>query len=36
MKRRAIEKMSKALLETMEQRQTDAREALEGQGHGKH
>jgi len=36
MKLRAIQKTSKALLETMEQRQTEAREALEGQGHGKH
>ncbi len=36
MKLRAIPKTSKALLETMEQRQTNAREALEGQGHGKH
>ena len=36
MKLRAIQKTSKALLETMEQRQADARQALEGQGHGKH
>jgi hypothetical protein len=36
LKLRAIQKMSKALLETMEQPQTDAREALEGQGHGEH
>ena len=36
MKLRAIQQTSKALLEPMEQRQTDTREALEGQGHGKH
>ena len=36
MKLRAIQQTSKALLEPMEQRQTDPREALEGQGHGKH
>jgi hypothetical protein len=36
MKFGVIPKASKALLETMEQRQTDAREALEGQNHGKH
>src|SRR5665647_1992259 len=34
MKLRAIHKTSKALLETMEHRRTDTREALEGQGHG--
>jgi hypothetical protein len=36
MKLRAIHKTSKALLETTEQRRTDPRQALEGQGHGKH
>ena len=36
MKVRAIHETSKALLETMEQRQRDTREALKGQGHGKH
>src|ERR1035437_4823232 len=36
MKLPAMHKTSKALLETMEQRQTDTRQALEGQGHGKH
>jgi hypothetical protein len=36
MKLRAIQKTPNALLETMEQRQTDTRKALEGQGHGKH
>ena len=36
MKLRAILKESKALMETTEQRQTNTREALEGQGHGKH
>jgi hypothetical protein len=36
MKVRAIHETSKALLEIMEQRQTDTREALKGQGHGKH
>ena len=36
MRLRAIHKTSKVLLETMEQRQTDARQGLEGQGHGKH
>ena len=36
MKLRAIQQTSKALLEPMGQRQTDTREALEGQGHGKH
>jgi len=36
MKLRAIHKTPKALLETTEQRQTDPRQALEGQGHGKH
>ena len=35
-KLRRIQKMSKALSETMEHRQKDAEEALEGQGHGKH
>jgi hypothetical protein len=35
-KLRAIQKTSKALLQTMEQHQMDAREALEGQGYGKH
>ena len=34
MKLRAIQKTSKALLEIMEHRGTDPREALEGQGHG--
>jgi hypothetical protein len=32
----AIHKTSKALLETMEHRRTDPRQALEGQGHGKY
>jgi hypothetical protein len=36
MKLRATHKTSKVLSETMEQRQTDTRQALEGQGHGKH
>jgi hypothetical protein len=36
MKLQAIHKTSKALLETTEQRQTDTRQALKGQGHGKH
>ena len=36
MKLQAMHKTSKVLLETMEQRQTDTRQALEGQGHGKH
>ena len=36
MKFLARQKTSKALLEIMEQRQTDARVALEGQNHGKH
>jgi hypothetical protein len=36
MKLLAIQKTSKALPETIEQRQTGTREALEGQGHGKH
>ncbi len=36
MKLRAIHKTSKALLENTEQRQADPRQALEGQGHGKH
>jgi len=36
MKLRATHKTSKALLDTTEQRQTDTRQALEGQGHGKH
>jgi hypothetical protein len=35
-KLRAIQKTSKALLETTEHHQTDTRQALEGQGHGKH
>ena len=36
MKLRAILQTSKALLETTEHRRTDTRQALEGQGHGKH
>jgi len=36
MKLRATHKTSKALPETTEQRQTDTRQALEGQSHGKH
>jgi len=36
MKLLAIQKTSKALPETIEQRQMGTREALEGQGHGKH
>ncbi len=36
MKLRAIQKTSKALPETTEQRRTDPRQALEGQVHGKH
>ncbi len=36
MKLRAMQKTSKALLETMEQRQTAGREEQESQGHGKH
>jgi hypothetical protein len=36
MKLRAIHKTPKALMETTEHRQTDPRQALEGQGHGKH
>ena len=36
MKLREIPKTSKALLVTMEQRQMEARQTLEGQGHGKH
>ena len=36
MKLQAIHKTSKALLETKEQRQTDPRQAMEGQGNGKH
>ena len=36
MKLRAIHQTSKALLETTELRRTDPRQALEGQGHGKH
>jgi hypothetical protein len=31
-----MEQTSKVSLETTEQRQTDTRQALEGQGHGKH
>jgi hypothetical protein len=36
MKLHAMHKTSKVLLETMEQRQTDTRQAMEGQGHGEH
>jgi hypothetical protein len=36
MKLRTIQKTSKGVSETMEHRQRDAGDALEGQGHGKH
>ena len=36
MKLRTIQKTSKAESETMEHRQRDAEETLEGQGHGEH
>ena len=36
MRLRTIQKTSKALLETMEHRQRNTQQALEGQGHGKH
>ena len=36
MKLRAIQKTSKAPLETKEHHGTDPRQALKGQGHGKH